>query len=157
MKIQVVHQSVICFKVMIISLVHERDDRGLLSVVYNEERWKDLNIPPSAPDDPSWKVLLCQDTVGWGWRGSLIGHSSVEQYMFEEDHIYISSGLFSIDLCMPNWPALGSGSRQHYPVLSPVMQAVELHFPHHGAQVGKSSQADIIGPGDSWKWGLRCS
>lgn len=38
MKIQVVHQSVICFKVMIISLVHERDDRGLLSVVYNEER-----------------------------------------------------------------------------------------------------------------------
>lgn len=44
---------------------------------------------------------------------SLIRHSSAEQYMFEEDHIYISSGLFSIDLCMPNWPALGSGSRQH--------------------------------------------
>lgn len=44
---------------------------------------------------------------------SLIRHSSAEQYMFEEDHIYISSGLFSIDPCMPNWPALGSGSRQH--------------------------------------------
>lgn len=48
-----------------------------------------------------------------GDGAGLIRHSSAEQYMFEDGHIYISSGLFSVDPCMPNWPSLGSGSRQH--------------------------------------------
>lgn len=64
---------------------------------------------------PHTTCLVESQSAGPGkhWEGSsVIGHSSAEQYMFE-DHIYISSGLFSIDLCMPNWPALGSGSRQH--------------------------------------------
>lgn len=39
----------------------------------------------------------------------------------------------------------------------PVLSLVERRFPLCRARVRMSCQADIIGPGDSWKWSLCCS
>lgn len=75
---------------------------------------------------------------------SLIRNTSAEQYMFEEDHIYISSRVFSAGTAMPNWPC---GSVEE--ARSLVVHAVELSFPA-GDPSGweKGSRAAIIGAGD---------
>lgn len=64
--------------------------------------------------------------------------------MFEEDHIYISSRVFSAGTAMPNWPC---GSVEE--ARSLVVHAVELSFPA-GDPSGweKGSHAAIIGAGD---------
>lgn len=65
-----------------------------------------LSIPGECAPH-SLPVKSCSAKPGRYQEGAgLMRHSSAEQYMFEEDHIYISSALSSIDPCMPNWPCV---------------------------------------------------
>ena len=84
--------------------------------------------------------------------------------MFEEDHIYISAALFSIDWCMPNWPrqsVVGLGYRYRQTVLElscpglAMQAAIGTAFstPWHSGWE-ESIQADIIGLGDTGREGL---
>lgn len=54
--------------------------------------------------------------------------------MFEEDHIYISSGEFSVGLTVPNWPVCDL-----QPLRSLVVRGVEPGFLAEGFQVERNA------------------
>lgn len=89
---------------------------------------KGLKYSQTALQSHPAKLGGCQ--VGF----SLIRKTSAEQYMFEKDHIYILSRVFSADLTMPNWPC---GSVEE--ARSLVVHTVEPSFLAGGPQVERKA------------------
>lgn len=113
---------------------------------WHEKRAKgERTQPPASLSTGEMRSCLVPAKFGECQGGfSLIRNTSAEQYMYEEDHIYISSRVFSAGAAVPNWPC---GSVEE--ARSLVVRAVELSFPAGGPSGWeKGSHAAIIGAGD---------